>query len=39
LIRLYVLDLAMHKLAYELGHAPERIRMPCRLIADLVEAA
>jgi maltose alpha-D-glucosyltransferase/alpha-amylase len=39
LIRLYVMDLAMYKLAFDLGHAAERIRMPCLLIADLVEAA
>jgi maltose alpha-D-glucosyltransferase/alpha-amylase len=39
LIRLYVLDLALRKLAFDLGHAADRIRMPCRLIHDLVEAA
>ena len=39
LIRLYVMDLAMHKLALDMGHAADRIRMPCHLITALVEAA
>ena len=38
LIRLYVMDLAMRKLAFDVSHDAERIRMPCRLITDLVEA-
>jgi maltose alpha-D-glucosyltransferase/alpha-amylase len=39
LIRLFVMDLAMRKLAFDLGHAADHIRMPCRLIIDLTEAA
>jgi len=38
LIRLYIMDLAMRKVMYELGHAPERARMPCRLVADMAVA-
>jgi maltose alpha-D-glucosyltransferase/alpha-amylase len=39
LIRLYVMDLAMRKLSNDIGRAPDRIRMPCRLLVDLAEAA
>jgi maltose alpha-D-glucosyltransferase/alpha-amylase len=38
LTRLYVLDLALRKLLFELGHSPECIRMPCHLTVDLLEA-
>jgi maltose alpha-D-glucosyltransferase/alpha-amylase len=37
-IRLYVMDLAMRKLSFDLVHAPDRIRQACRLIVDLAEA-
>ncbi len=39
LTRLYIMDLAMRRLQYELTHAPELVRMPCRLVVDLLEAA
>jgi maltose alpha-D-glucosyltransferase / alpha-amylase len=39
LTRLFIMDIGMRKLAFELGHAPDRIRMPCHLIVDLAEAA
>ncbi len=39
MIRLYLADLALRKLAFQLAHSPERIRVPARLIVDLVEAA
>jgi predicted trehalose synthase len=38
MIRLYLADLALRKLAYELTHSPERIRVPAHLIVDLLEA-
>jgi maltose alpha-D-glucosyltransferase/alpha-amylase len=39
LTRLYIMDLAMRRLQFELAHAPELVRMPCRLVVDLLEAA
>jgi maltose alpha-D-glucosyltransferase / alpha-amylase len=39
LIRLFLMDLALRKLGFELAHESERIRVPCRLIIDLLEAA
>jgi predicted trehalose synthase len=38
MIRLYLADLALRKLSFELTRSPERIRIPARLIHDLVEA-
>ena len=38
LIRLYLIDLALRKLSFELSHQAERIRVPCHLIVDLLEA-
>ena len=38
MIRLYLADLALRKLGFELTHAPERIRVPAHLIVDLLEA-
>ena len=38
MIRLYLADFALHKLSFELAHAPERIRVPAHLIVDLLEA-
>ncbi len=39
MIRLYLADIALRKLTFELTHAPERLRVPARLIIDLLEAA
>ncbi len=39
LIRIFLIDLALRKLAYELTHAPERIRIPVHAINELLEAA
>jgi maltose alpha-D-glucosyltransferase/alpha-amylase len=36
LTRLYIMDLAMRRVQFQLSRAPERARIPCRLIADLV---
>jgi len=38
MIRLYLADFALGKLAFELAHEPERIRVPAHLIVDLLEA-
>jgi maltose alpha-D-glucosyltransferase/alpha-amylase len=38
LLRLYLIDLALRKLSFELAHAPERIRVPSHAIVELVEA-
>ncbi len=38
LIRIFLIDLALRKLAYELTHAPERIRIPAHAINELLEA-
>jgi predicted trehalose synthase len=38
MIRLYLADIAVGKLAYALKNAPERLRVPARLIVDLLEA-
>jgi maltose alpha-D-glucosyltransferase/alpha-amylase len=38
MIRLYMTDLALRKLGFELTHAPERIRVSAHLILDLEEA-
>jgi maltose alpha-D-glucosyltransferase / alpha-amylase len=38
LLRIYLMDLAMRKLSFELAHAPERIRVPSQAIVELVEA-
>ncbi len=39
LLRLFLMDLALRKLSFELDHAPERIGTPCHLLLDLLEAA
>jgi maltose alpha-D-glucosyltransferase/alpha-amylase len=38
LIRIFLIDLALRKLSFELTHAPERIRIPAHAITELVEA-
>jgi hypothetical protein len=38
MIRLYLSDIAVGKLAYALKNAPDRLRVPARLIVDLLEA-
>jgi maltose alpha-D-glucosyltransferase/alpha-amylase len=38
LIRIFLIDHALHKLSFELTHAPERIRIPAHLINELLEA-
>jgi maltose alpha-D-glucosyltransferase/alpha-amylase len=38
MIRLFLADLALRKLMFELAHAPERLRVPARLLVDLLEA-
>jgi maltose alpha-D-glucosyltransferase / alpha-amylase len=37
--RIFLIDLALRKLAFELTHAPERIRIPAHAINELVEAS
>jgi maltose alpha-D-glucosyltransferase / alpha-amylase len=37
LIRLFLLDLALRKLSFELAHEAGRVRVPCHLIVDLLE--
>jgi maltose alpha-D-glucosyltransferase / alpha-amylase len=37
--RIFLIDLALRKLAFELAHAPERIRIPAHAINELVEAS
>jgi maltose alpha-D-glucosyltransferase/alpha-amylase len=37
LIRIFLIDLALRKLAYELTHAPERIRIPAHALNELLE--
>jgi maltose alpha-D-glucosyltransferase / alpha-amylase len=39
LLDLYLLDLALRKLSFELTHAPDRIRIPSHAILELLEAA
>jgi maltose alpha-D-glucosyltransferase/alpha-amylase len=36
--RIFLIDLALRKLGFELTHAPERIRIPAHAINELVEA-
>jgi maltose alpha-D-glucosyltransferase / alpha-amylase len=36
--RIFLIDLALRKLAFELTHAPERVRIPAHAINELVEA-
>ncbi len=36
--RILLIDLALRKLAFELIHAPERIRIPAHAIQELLEA-
>jgi maltose alpha-D-glucosyltransferase/alpha-amylase len=38
MIRLYLADIALRKLMFELRHSPERLRVPAHLIVDLLEA-
>jgi maltose alpha-D-glucosyltransferase/alpha-amylase len=38
LIRIFLIDHALRKLAYELTHAPERIRIPAHALKELLEA-
>jgi hypothetical protein len=35
---MFIMDLALRRVLFELAHAPERIRMPCHLLIDLAEA-
>ncbi|MGA7235329.1 MAG: putative maltokinase, partial [Bryobacteraceae bacterium] len=37
--RIFLIDLALRKLGFELSHAPERIRIPAHAINELVEAS
>ncbi len=37
LLLIFLLDRAFRKLAFELDHAPERIRIPCHAIVELLE--
>jgi maltose alpha-D-glucosyltransferase/alpha-amylase len=37
LIRIFLIDLALRKLGYELTHAPERIRIPAHALNELLE--
>jgi maltose alpha-D-glucosyltransferase/alpha-amylase len=37
LIRLFLMDLALRKLSFELAHEADRVRVPCHLIVDLLE--
>jgi maltose alpha-D-glucosyltransferase / alpha-amylase len=37
--RIFLIDLSLRKLAFELGHAPERIRIPAHAINELLEAS
>jgi len=37
LLRIYLLDLALRKLSFELVHAPERVRIPAHGVLELVE--
>jgi maltose alpha-D-glucosyltransferase/alpha-amylase len=39
MLRIFLLDLALRKLAYEVTHAPERIRIPSHAIVELIEAS
>ncbi len=38
MLQVFLLDLALRKLTYELTHGPERIRIPSHAIVELVEA-
>ena len=38
MLQVFLLDLALRKLSYEVAHAPERIRIPSHAIVELVEA-
>ena len=38
MLRIFLLELALRKLAYEVTHAPERIRIPSHAIVELLEA-
>jgi predicted trehalose synthase len=37
LLRIYLLDLGLRKLWFEVQHAPERVRIPARGVIELVE--
>ena len=39
MLRIFLLDLALKKLGYEVTHAPERIRVPSHAIVELLEAS
>jgi maltose alpha-D-glucosyltransferase/alpha-amylase len=39
LIRIFLLDLALRKLSYELTHDPQRVRIPAHAITELLENA
>ena len=39
MVRLFLLDLAMHKLTYELSQNPQRIRIPTHAILELLDEA
>jgi maltose alpha-D-glucosyltransferase/alpha-amylase len=39
MIRLYLADVALRRLTFELHHAPERLRVPAHLLIDLLEAS
>jgi maltose alpha-D-glucosyltransferase / alpha-amylase len=38
LLRLFLLEWSLRKLSYVLAHDPERVRIPCHAILDLLEA-
>ena len=38
LLRIFLLELSLRKLSFELAHAPERIRIPAHAIRELLEA-
>jgi maltose alpha-D-glucosyltransferase/alpha-amylase len=37
ILRIYLIDLALRKLAFEVVHSPERARIPARAVLELVE--
>ncbi|HWC96975.1 MAG TPA: maltose alpha-D-glucosyltransferase [Candidatus Sulfopaludibacter sp.] len=39
MLRIFLLDLALRKLSYEVRHAPDRIRVPSHAILELLEAS
>jgi maltose alpha-D-glucosyltransferase/alpha-amylase len=39
MLRIYLLDLALRKLAFEIVHSPERARIPARAVLELLEGS